>query len=212
MRKILIIDSSPNVASSVSRALTRRFAEAWVAAHPGDAVAHRDVGVAPPPHLDAATLAAWFTPPEKRDPEAARAVALSDALIDELVDADLVVIGAPMHNFGVSSGLKTWIDHIARAGRTFRYTAEGPVGLVSDKPVYVISTRGGRYAEGSGNEGADFHEGQLRQVLRLIGIAEPTVIRAEGVAIDPETARAAIDAAERQIDAVVAGWVDARAA
>jgi FMN-dependent NADH-azoreductase len=200
MRNVLVIDSSPNLSTSVSRRLTRRFAEAWAEQNPGDRIVHRDLGVNPPPHLDAETLAAWFTPAEKRDADASRRSQLSEALIGELKDADVVVIGAPMHNFSIPSGLKTWIDHVARAGQTFRYTAEGPVGLLADRPVYVLSSRGGFYSEGSGNEAADFQESQLVHVLGFVGLNDVTVIRAEKQAIDPESARAAVEAAEDRID------------
>lgn len=212
MRTVLVIDSSPNLSTSVSRGLTRRFSETWSLNHPGDQIVHRDVGANPPPHLDSDTLVAWSTPPEKRDADAARRAALSDALIAELVDADVVMIGAPMHNFSVSSGLKTWIDHVARAGRTFRYTEAGPQGLIADKPVYVISSRGGAYGVGSGGEAADFQETQLLHVLRFLGLTDVTVVRAEKLAFGPEAAAASVAAAERAVDEIVASAAASRAA
>src|SRR5689334_2069666 len=106
MRSVLVIDSSPNPSSSVSRGLTRRFADGWSLAHPGDRIVHRDVGANPPPHIDGETLGAWFTPAEQRNAEQAQKAILSDALVDELADADVLVIGAPMHNFSTPSGLK----------------------------------------------------------------------------------------------------------
>lgn len=212
MRTVLVIDSSPNLSASVSRGLTRRFTDAWALAHPGDRIVHRDVGANPPPHLNAETLAAWVTPAEKRDAEQASLAILSDALIDELFDADVVVIGAPMHNFSTSSGLKTWIDHVARAGRTFRYSEAGPKGLVTDKPVYVISSRGGFYSAGSGGEAADFQESQLVHVLRFMGLTDVTVVRAERLAFGPDSAKASIGDAERQVDEIVAGTAASKAA
>jgi FMN-dependent NADH-azoreductase len=212
MRSVLVIDSSPNLSSSVSRGLTRRFAEGWALAHPGDRIVQRDVGASPPPHLDAETLAAWFTPAEQRDADQAHKAVLSDALIDELADADLVVIGAPMHNFSTASGLKTWIDHVARAGRTFKYSEAGPKGLLADKPVYIVSTRGGVYSEGSGGEAADFQEAQLVHVLRFMGLTDVTVIRAEKLAFGPDFAKDSIADAERQVDEIVAASRGARAA
>ncbi len=212
MRKVLVIDSSPNLSSSVSRGLTRRFAEGWSLNNPGDSIVHRDLGASPPPHLDAATLAAWFTPAEQRGAEAARLATLSDALIDELADADVLVIGAPMHNFSTSSGLKTWIDHVARAGRTFKYSEAGPKGLLADKPVYIVSTRGGFYSGGSGGEAADFQETQLVHVLRFMGLTDVTVIRAEKLAFGPDSAKGSIADAERQVDEIVAASQAAKAA
>ncbi len=212
MRSVLVIDSSPNLSSSTSRALTRRFAEGWIHAHPGDRIVHRDVGANPPPHIDGEMLAAWFTPPEQRDADAAQKAVLSDALIDELADADVVVIGAPMHNFSTPSGLKTWIDHVARAGRTFRYSEAGPMGLLADKPVYIVSTRGGFYSAGSGNEAADFQEAQLVHVLRFMGLTDVTVIRAEKLAFGPDAAKAGIADAERQVDEIIEGSRTAKAA
>ncbi|MEN3953450.1 NAD(P)H-dependent oxidoreductase [Iodidimonas sp. SYSU 1G8] len=212
MRTVLVIDSSPNLSTSVSRALTRRFSESWSLSHPGDRIVHRDIGASPPPHLDSDTLAAWSTPPEKRDADGVRRAALSDALIAELVDADVVVIGAPMHNFSVSSGLKTWIDHVARAGMTFRYTEAGPQGLIADKPVYLVSSRGGAYGVGSGGEAADFQETQLLHVLRFLGLTDVTVIRAEKLAFGPDVARASVEAAERLVDEIVADSAASRAA
>ncbi len=212
MRTVLIIDSSPNLSTSVSRGLTRRFAEGWANAHPGDRVVHRDVGVNPPPHVDGDTLAAWFTPAEKRDEDTARRALLSDTLVDELIDADVVVIGAPMHNFSIPSGLKSWVDHVARAGRTFRYSEAGPQGLVADKPVYVVSTRGGVYSAGSGGEAADFQESQLIHVLRFMGLTDVTVVRAERLAFGPDAAAASIADAEDQIDGIIAASLSAAAA
>jgi FMN-dependent NADH-azoreductase len=212
MRNVLVIDSSPNLSTSVSRGLTRRFTDAWALANPGDRIVHRDVGANPPPHIDAATLAAWFTPAEKRDADTARQAMLSDALIDELADADVVVIGAPMHNFSTPSGLKTWIDHVARAGRTFKYSESGPKGLLTDKPVYIVSTRGGVYSAGSGGEVADFQEAQLVHVLRFMGLTDVTVIRAEKLAFGPDAASASIADAERQVDEIVAASRTAQAA
>lgn len=212
MRNVLIIDSSPNLSNSVSRSLTRRFADGWALHHPGDRIVLRDVGASPPPHIDAATLAAWFMPAEKRDADAARVAVLSDTLIDELADADVIVIGAPMHNFSTPSGLKTWIDHVARAGRTFKYSEAGPQGLLGDKPVYVVSTRGGVYSAGSGGEAADFQEAQLVHVLRFMGLTDVTVIRAEKLAFGPEPAQASIADAERQVDEIVEASRSARAA
>ncbi|MGE0669242.1 MAG: FMN-dependent NADH-azoreductase [Sphingomonadales bacterium] len=129
-----------------------------------------------------------------------------------MADADVVVIGAPMHNFSTPSGLKTWIDHVARAGKTFSYSEAGPKGLLADRPVYVVITRGGFYSAGSGSEAADFQEAQLVHVLRFMGLIDVTVIRAEKLAFGPDFARGSIADAERQVDEIVEASRAARAA
>ncbi|WP_459872399.1 FMN-dependent NADH-azoreductase, partial [Endothiovibrio diazotrophicus] len=129
-RTILHIDSSARREGSTSRELGRRFIARWKQHHPEDRVVERDLGAAPLPHLDETLLAAFFTPAEQHAPAVTEAATRADALIDELFAADVVVIGAPMYNFGVPSTLKAYIDHIARAGRTFRYGERGPEGLV----------------------------------------------------------------------------------
>ncbi|MDB5756261.1 MAG: FMN-dependent NADH-azoreductase, partial [Massilia sp.] len=107
---------------------------------------------------------------------------LSDALVDELLAADVIVIGAPMYNFSVSSTLKAWIDHVARAGRTFEYGATGPVGLVTGKKVFIVTAAGGVYSEGP-SQAYDFLGTYLRSVLGFIGMTDITFVRAEGLAM-----------------------------
>ena len=146
---ILHLDSSALGAASASRELTAAIVRRLLARHPGADVVYRDLDTQPVPHLTGGSLA-------KTDPAETR---LADAVLAEFLKADVLVVGAPMYNFGVPSTLKAWIDRIAVAGTTFRYTAEGPVGLAGGKRVLVASTRGGVYGDASP---ADFQEALAR--------------------------------------------------
>ena len=127
-------------------------------------------------------IGAYYTAPEERDEGQQAAIALSDQLVDEIEAADIVVIGSPMHNFSITSGLKAYIDHIARVGRTFLYTENGPVGLLKDKKVYVLSARGGNYSEQSPAASMNFQDPYLQTALAFVGLSDVTFINAEGVA------------------------------
>ncbi|HBT43139.1 MAG TPA: FMN-dependent NADH-azoreductase, partial [Rhodospirillaceae bacterium] len=159
---ILLISSSPNLEGSASRALAQTLADSLA----GDAhIVVRDLGANPPPHLDQETIGAFYTPEADRTAEQNQKLALSDALIDEVFAADAIVIAAPMHNFGITSSLKAWIDQVARVGRTFEPTGQGPKGLVTDRPVYVVTTRGGVYGPGTPFNHLDHLEPYLRRAL-----------------------------------------------
>ena len=194
---VLVVSSSANGDSSVSGGLAGRFVDALRAADPAAHVVLRDVGANPLPHLTAATVAAIKGSPQTAEEGAARA--LSDALIAELKEADLIVIGAPMYNFGMSSTLKSWFDHVARAGVTFRYTQAGPEGLLKDKKAVVIESRAGFYSEGPG-AAMDHQEGHIRTLLGFMGIDDIAWVRAEKLAFGPEAAEAAIAAATAQLE------------
>jgi len=197
MPNILAVTSSPNGENSVTNALVERFVSRLTAADPGAAVTRRDVGAAPLPHLDAETIGAIYTPEEARNERQRELLSQSDAVLDELEAADIVVIGAPMHNFMIPSGLKTWIDHAARVGRSFRYTEAGPEGLLTGKKVFVLTGRGGNYAEGSPAQAMDHQAPYLKTVLGFLGLTDVTFIHAHGVAMG----RDGIEAAEIEIDA-----------
>jgi FMN-dependent NADH-azoreductase len=200
---ILIVDSSPAGERSVSRRLTAKVLAELRAKHPGGAIIERDLSLDPFPHLDGLTIGAFFTPPEQRNAVLTEAIRRSDAAVDEVLAADVIVVGAPMYNFGVPSGLKAWIDHIVRSGRTFRYGAAGPEGLVpSGKKVIVVSARGGVFSEGP-TKGLDFQETYLQTVFGFIGLRDVSFVRAEGLGMGPEAANAAISAAEIQAAAIV---------
>ncbi len=182
MANILHINSSIRNQGSLSRQLTGEFLAKWQAANPSDVVVERDLAATPVPHLTEHMMGAFFTPADQRSPAQAHTVQVSDELVDELLAADVIVIGAPMYNFSVSSTLKAWIDHVARAGRTFQYDANGVVGLVTGKKVYVVTATGGVYSEGP-SQAFDFLATYLRSVLGFMGMTEITFVRAEGLAM-----------------------------
>ena len=175
--KLLQIDSSARL-SSVSRKLTAQFADEWRKNHPGGQVLYRDLSTtALPPITD--NWGATFIEESKLTPAQRTYLSTSDKLIEELQASDTVVIGAPMYNFSISSQLKAWIDQIVRMGKTFAYGAKGPQGLLGDKKVFVITSRGGAYEKGSSAAALDFQEPYLRAILGFIGLTDVTFIHAE---------------------------------
>jgi FMN-dependent NADH-azoreductase len=161
----------------------------------------RHVAAAEPvPHLDAQRFGAFITQPEARNAEQAAVVAYSDALIAELKQADVIVIGLPMYNFGVPSQLKAYFDHIARAGVTFRYTENGPVGMLTGKKAYVFAARGGIYA----GTPMDTQTNYVRDFLRFIGLADIEFVYAEGLAISPQSKEAGLANAAAAIERLAA--------
>jgi FMN-dependent NADH-azoreductase len=192
---ILQINSSARAEASHSSALAERIVARLRAAEPQTAIVVRDLSRRPHPQLDEAALQALFTPAESRTPEQAARVALDDALIAELQAADAVVIGAPMYNFGISAQLKNWIDAISRAKVTFRYTENGPEGLLQGKKVYVALTRGGKYRDTP----ADSQVPYLKTVLGFLGMTDIQFVYAEGLALGGEAERAAVAGAAGQI-------------
>jgi FMN-dependent NADH-azoreductase len=200
MSTLLVVNSSPVTDNSKTRELVSRFVERYQAREAGVEVLNRDIGRNPPPHIDEVMIGAYYTPEDARNPAQQQAIQLSDTLVDELLDSDVLVIGSPMHNFSVTSALKTWIDHVARVGRTFQYGANGPEGLVKGKKAYVISARGGRYSEGSPAAGYNHQDTYLKTVLGFIGITDVVFINAEGVASGEQ---GVLEAAS-QIDRVLA--------
>ena len=160
-----------------------------------------DLAVTPHPALDEATLQALFTLVEQRSPAQAERVALDSALIKQVQEADVLVLAVPMINFGVPTQLKNWIDAVAKAGVTFRYTAAGPEGLLSGKKVYVVLTRGGIYRD----QAADTMVPYLRTVLGFLGLSDISFIYAEGLAMGPDAAAQGLAAAREQIVDYVAG-------
>jgi FMN-dependent NADH-azoreductase len=190
--KLLHIDSSLLGEGSASRQVTRSLVQRVQRDHPGLEVISRDLDASPLPHLTGADLAAGHQPANSEAPSAgAKANA---AALQEFLDADIVVVGAPMYNLGIPSVLKAWIDRISIAGVTFRYTEKGPVGLAGGKRVVIASTRGGLYAEGFPGAGLDFQETYLRAVFAFLGVTDVEVVRAEGLALGPEHRQAALQA------------------
>jgi FMN-dependent NADH-azoreductase len=177
MSRVLIIESSARQQDSVSRQLTQTFISQWQAAHPKDEIKVRDLAVNPVPHLDINLLGGWMKPAEQRSDLEQVSLERSNQLTDELLAADVLVMAAPMYNFAIPSTLKAWLDHVLRAGVTFKYTETGPQGLLSGKRAYVLTARGGIYAGST----ADHQEPYLRQVMGFIGIHDVTFIHAEGM-------------------------------
>ena len=200
MSTILVIDSAATGDASVSRSLVREAVEA-LTAQGATQVVYRDLDAAPVPHLTAATVAGIRAEAGSESEHAARA--LSDALIAEIRAADTIVIGAPMYNFSVPTGLRSWFDHVLRAGETFRYTEAGPQGLLGPKKVIVVESRGGLYSEGAATA-YDFQEPYLRHLLGFIGLTDVTFVRAEKLGFGPEARAAAIAAATDGVRAAAA--------
>src|SRR5471032_2239934 len=196
---ILQINSSArswaNGQGSQSTRLANELVEQLRAANPGAALTLRDLTSRPHPALDEATLGALFTPAEARSAEQHARVALDNALIEEVKAADVVVIGVPMVNFGITSQLKSWIDAIAKAGLTFQYTASGPVGLVQGKKVYAVLTRGGVYRDQPGDTQVPY----LRMLLGFLGMSDIEFIYAEGLAMGPDAEAKALASARAEI-------------
>jgi len=197
---VLQINSSARREASHSTRLANRIVQRLRDADPDATLAVRDLGLKPHPVLDEAALGALFTPAPQRTPEQAARVALDDALIAEIQAADVVVLGVPMYNFGVPASLKNWIDAIARAGVTFRYTEKGPEGLLKGKKVYVALTRGGQYR----NTPSDTQVPYLTTVFTFLGLADVHFVYAEGLALGPDAEQSAIASAYEQIDEAVA--------
>lgn len=177
MSRVLIIESSARQQDSVSRQLTQTFIKQWQAAHPKDEITVRDLAVNPVPHLDINLLGGWMKPADQRSDIEQVSLERSNQLTDELLAADVLVMAAPMYNFAIPSTLKAWLDHVLRAGVTFKYTETGPQGLLTGKRAYVLTARGGIYASSA----ADHQEPYLRQVMGFIGIHDVTFIHAEGM-------------------------------
>jgi FMN-dependent NADH-azoreductase len=192
---ILQINSSLRGANSESNRVTGNIVAKLLAANPNATVTVRDVGANPHPVLDEAALGALFTPADQRTAAQAARVAQDDALIEEVQAADVVVIGAPMYNFGMPTQLKAWFDAIARAGVTFRYTENGPEGLLTGKQVFVATSRGGIYPED-----ADPQVPHIRMLLNFLGMTGSTFVYSNGQAMGPEAA----GKGQAEADAVVA--------
>jgi FMN-dependent NADH-azoreductase len=203
--KLLHIDSSPLAGQSVSRELTRRIVAQWQQSHPGTVVETLDLAANAPSHLNADSLgfrlgldADSLTDVQKREN------AISEKLVSQFLAADVVVVGAPMYNFSIPSQLKAWIDRVAQAGRTFKYTDKGPVGLAGGKTVIVASSRGGAYAGNPALAFLDHQESYLQAVFGFFGVTDVRFVRAEGVAMGDAAKAKALAAADAEIQAHVA--------
>lgn len=200
MTRLLQINTSLFGGEGQSSKLTERFVQAWSASHADTRVVVRDLTAQPLPHLDGPRFQAFLTPVESRTPEQQAIVAESDALIDEVRNADVIVLGLPMYNFGVPSQLKAYFDHLARAGVSFRYTANGPEGLLGGAKVYILAARGGHYMGTS----ADTQTGYVTTFLNFIGLTDIEFVYAEGLAMGDAPKREALDAAANRIGQLAA--------
>ncbi|KPF71153.1 FMN-dependent NADH-azoreductase [Bosea sp. AAP35] len=197
MSSLLVINSSASGAASVSKQLIDETVARLRGQNPALTVVERDLGTSPVPHLDADSTAA-IRGAEPANPAQAAAKQLSDTLVAELKAADVIVIGAPMYNFGIPSTLKAWFDHVLRAGVTFKYGEAGPEGLLTGKRAIVVESRGGLYSSGPAQP-MDSQEPHLRTLLRFIGIADITFVRAEKLGFGPEARQQAINDAQAEL-------------
>ena len=197
---LLQINASLFSTGGQSSQLADQFVAAWRANNPGAQVIVRDLASQPLPHLDAERFLSFIAAPAERTPRQQALAAESDALIDELKRAQTIVLGVPMYNFGVPSTLKSYFDHIARAGVTFRYTANGPEGLLSGKKAYVVAARGGRYA----GTPRDSQTTYVRDFLAFIGITDVEFIYAEGLNLGEPSKQEALADAHQRIEQLAA--------
>jgi FMN-dependent NADH-azoreductase len=196
---ILHVDSGILGPASVTRRLSAAAVAQWRAQHPEGSIVYRDLVSDPIDHLTGDFLAAQKIDASQRSTAMRDALDVGERVLDEFLAADVVVIGAPMYNFGIPSQLKAWIDRLAVAGRTFRYTEKGPLGLAGGKTVIVASSRGGFYGTDSPLNAIDHQERYLSTIFGFFGITDIRFLRAEGVNVSAEQRQNAIAAAERNI-------------
>ncbi len=182
MKRVLHITSSPRSESSISKKLGNAVVEKITDKYPDSILKKRDLTNPLFPHLEETHINAFFTPAENRTSEQLETVKLSDTVIDELHEADIIIIETPLYNFSITSTLKSWLDHIARAGKTFSYNENGPEGLVKNKKVYLAFSSGGVYSEGE-RQAYDFVVPYLKQTLGFMGMTDISVVRAEGLSV-----------------------------
>ena len=201
---ILHIDSSPLVGRSVSRELTERVVAGILESVPDATVTRRDVALDPPAHAGAEIIdIVRYNKEEDQTPFQLQERALAEALIAELQAADVIVIGSPMYNYTVTTQLKAWLDRVCQSRRTFRYTPDGPVGLLDPgKRVILVISRGGNYTDGKQNH-RDFQLPYLKEILGLVGLTDVTFVIAEGVNISPEERVRALERAQGEISQIV---------
>ena len=196
---LLQINTSLSGNEGQSTRLANEFVARWQQANPNASLVVRDLAADPLPHLSGERFQAFLTAPQDRSPEQAAIAAQSQSLIDELKAADIIVVGLPMYNFGIPSTLKAWIDHIARAGLTFKYTEQGAVGLLADRKVILFAARGGHY-QGTAQ---DTQTGYMTTFLNFIGLHDIEFIYAEGLALGDSQQKQSLSAAIEAIDSLV---------
>jgi FMN-dependent NADH-azoreductase len=201
---VLQIDSSVLSASSISRQLTKSIVENLQQQNAGLKLTYRDVSTNPINHLSSEILTSRFIDASEWSDLQKAETALNEELLNELFAADVLVIGAPMYNFAIPTQLKSWLDRVLVAGRTFKYTEQGPVGLLQNKRAIIASSRGGMYSTSEAGRMMDFQEDYLRTAMRFIGITDVEIIRAEGVNVSSETKEKALENAMQDIKVLFA--------
>ena len=202
MTNILLVTSSPRGAESLSTRFATEIAEG-LKARAGGILLTRDLTADPLPHITQNYIHGRVVSPDARTPEQVKAVGLAQELVDEVKAADVIVLGSGMINFGLSSQLKAWFDHITWSGVTFGYREAGrPQGLLTGKKVYLVTAAGGVFSEGDWAP-FDFQTGYLRHLLGFIGLTDVEIVRVEGTVFGPEAAKAAIAATEAQVRSVL---------
>lgn len=202
--KLLHIDSSITGVQSVSRQMSSSITTQWTANHPGTVVEYLDLATNGPSHLSTDSIGFRIPPTGDLSETQKRENAVSEALVSQFLAADVVVIGAPLYNFTIASQLKSWIDRIAQAGRTFTYTDKGPKGLAVGKTVIVALSRGGVYSTSAGGQAMEHQETYLQTVLGFLGVTDIRFVRAEGMGMGDGHKAQAIAAAELEIKALTA--------
>ncbi|MHA3103685.1 FMN-dependent NADH-azoreductase [Acinetobacter sp. ANC 3791] len=205
MSHILLITSSPRGADSLSTRFATEIAEG-IKARSGGTLTVRDLAANPPPHITPAYIQGRVMASDDRTPEQAEAVGIAQELVDELKAADVVVLGSGMINFGPSSQLKAWFDHVTWPRVTFGYGDTGPKGLLTGKKVYLVTAAGGVFSEGVWAQ-FDFQTNYLLHMLSFIGLTDVEVVRVEGTVSGTDAAKTAIKNTEKAIQAVLAGAV-----
>jgi len=195
MPTLLRLDSSLYSSQGVSSQLTDLFTRQWVESHPDTRVIYRDLSVSPPPHLDAGYMDGLALKPGQRTEDQQRRVDAADILIKEVRQAEVLVIGLPLYNFGIPSTLKAWFDHISRAGETFYYDESGPVGMLSGRRVFALSTRGDEVKASARDPQTD----HVKEILNFLGITDIQFIYAGGLTIDDQSREAGMTEAKKQI-------------
>lgn len=203
MANILLVLSSPRGEASHSGRVARAIVQRLQAAAPQASLRVRDLARQPLPHIDEDFVSGLATAPEARSTAQSAALAASDAVVQEVMEAEVVVLASAMINFGISSTLKTWFDHLLRSGVTFKYTPEGPVGLLSGKKFFVVQARGGIYSDPA-NQPFDFQAPHIRQMLAFIGVTDVEVVNVEGLALGAEVEQQALSSAMARVERLAA--------
>jgi len=203
--KLLHLDPSINGAQSIPRILTRDIVSQWTANNPNTQVDYLDLAVDTPQHFSADSLGIRLPPGSHAQTTTQQQEnTLSETLVSQFLDSDVVVIGAPLYNFSIPSQLKAWIDRIAQAGRTFRYTENGPIGLAGDKTVIIALSRGGVYSSSEAGQAMEHQESYLKTILGFFGVTDIRVVRAEGTNLGADALAAAMSTAAAHIAEITA--------